>query len=329
MPCSGVDRRAVPVRGVEECLLLERVLRRRRALLQRGHGVPVIRSAASRPLISTIGTPTPGWTTTRRARRSPDRSGAAWRAGTGRSGRMCAPGRTGCPRPCPARPSPAAWPAPRPRSASVTPGPAARLQGGQHLVAVAGAEARPVQVGVAAAVPVEVGRGGHDAEHLTRLRAPATGRCTDGMLISRLGSVMGLPSRVSSSKTCRQAAPKLIVWWACPGSVVRTPRCSATQEGDQTGRRGARSPGTSCQGWSAVTTTASAGSRSPSTRPDGGDPGAGHLELGDRSLVPERRPRRRPRRRPAPGGRRRSRPSGARRRRRCRAGRSRRRRRWP
>ena len=87
----------------------------------------------------------------------------------------------------------------------------------------------------------------------------------DGMLTSRLGSVIGRPSRVSSAKTSRQAAPKLIVWWAWPGSSVWTPTCTATQDGEYTGRRGRRKPGTSVSGRSTVTTTASAGSRSPSS----------------------------------------------------------------
>ena len=80
----------------------------------------------------------------------------------------------------------------------------------------------------------------------------------EGMLTSRLGSVIGRPSRVSSSNTPRHEAPKLIVWCACPGSSAFTPTCRATQDGEYTGRRGPRRPGTSRHGWSVVTTTASA-----------------------------------------------------------------------
>src|ERR671933_12818 len=50
------------------------------------------------------------------------------------------------------------------------------------------------------------------------------------MLTSRLGSLIGRPSRVSSSNTCRQAPPKLIVWWAWPAIGSRTPRCSAAHD---------------------------------------------------------------------------------------------------
>ena len=132
---------------------------------------PVMRSAASRPLISTIGTPTPGCTEDpARTTFSGPRRGRV----EGRNGPVC-------PKVCASANGRAGGHAlgrPVQRRGHLLhldrpgqPGPAARLQGGQHLVAVAGAERRPVDVGVAAAAPVEVRRRRDDAQHL-----PAVGR---------------------------------------------------------------------------------------------------------------------------------------------------------
>ena len=108
----GVDGRAVPVGGGQ-------------LLLPSGDAVIVIRSAASRRHHHRHATP---GCTDEPARTTFSGPAAGSRAGTGRSGRRCGPGRTGCRPPCPARPSRAAWPSPRPRSRRSA-RPAARLQG--------------------------------------------------------------------------------------------------------------------------------------------------------------------------------------------------------
>ncbi len=53
-----------------------------------------------------------------------------------------------------------------------------------------------------------------------------------GMETSRLGSLIGRPVTVSSSNTCSQAAPKVMVWWAWPAISSRTPTWMATQLGE-------------------------------------------------------------------------------------------------
>ena len=90
--------------------------RARRCRRRRRHGsASPTRSAASMPDTSTIGMPTPGTVPDPANTRPGARRVRRWPGGTGRSGGTCAPARTACPAPCPAPPSRAGRPAPRPR----------------------------------------------------------------------------------------------------------------------------------------------------------------------------------------------------------------------
>ena len=250
LPCAGVDLAALPVRLAQATDLAHR---RRRARSGSCAGFHVAVRLTCRHSGDPVGGQPPGHDRGRHARR-PARSrnrparrcrrrGRCWPAGTVRSGRRCAPARTGCPPPCPAGPS-------RPgvtTCSTSTSSPSSGQPVGDRVEHAR--RRRPTRWRPSRPVATGIRRGRQDVEQVT------TGRRQAGVAGGRAGSpaatgpASARPSSMMSRNVCSHASPNRIVWWrgGLSRQPPRQPTWATTADGDgaqpqQPTRRAAQQP---------------------------------------------------------------------------------------